>query len=117
MTGSQPRFGWIYWCRHVFTDGTGVKARPCVVVNSKKSLADRPNEIIMLPLTSKLRHGDSPGTVTIHDHEAAGLDKASVIKPVPFTVALSVLESPIGELDDRTKKALDKVVRQLLGGS
>jgi mRNA-degrading endonuclease toxin of MazEF toxin-antitoxin module len=115
MNGSGPKFGWLYWCEHLYTDATGSKKRPCVVVSSKRALEERPGEVVLFPLTSKLRHADSPGTVTVVDHESAGLDRPSAIKPMPFTVARGKLGECIGELDERTRKALDKVARQILG--
>ncbi|HEX8163794.1 MAG TPA: type II toxin-antitoxin system PemK/MazF family toxin [Pyrinomonadaceae bacterium] len=68
-----------------FTDQSGTKKRPAVVVSSTSYNASRP-DLILMTITSQIRSTPDFGEVAVGEWQKAGLLKASVIKPVLTTV-------------------------------
>jgi mRNA interferase MazF len=77
-----------------FTDGSGAKQRPAVIVSSRGFHARRP-DAVLLALTSQ---GPLPGDVVLVDWGAAGLPKPSFLKPVIQTVERDVIAKRLGSL-------------------
>ena len=74
-------FGDIVLVPFPFTDQSGTKRRPAVVVSSQRYHTERPDLVIMA-VTSQIRPSSGFGEASVKDWKASGLLKASVIKPV-----------------------------------
>jgi mRNA interferase MazF len=98
-------FGEVVWVEFPFSDYTGAKVRPAVIVSSPKYNRERP-EVLLMPLTSQLRHGDSFGSVALDDWQVAGLSRPSVFKPLIAPCLNTRVRNRIGRLSKRDKQAL-----------
>ena len=103
MTGSE--FGDIVLIAFPFTDQIGQKKRPAVVVSTKDYNEARP-DLILMAITSRVRTPAGFGEVALSDWQGAGLIKASVIKPVIFTVEKRLVLKTMGQLGADDQHAL-----------
>ncbi len=87
--------GDIVLVRFPFTDFSGSKKRPALVVSGDAYHAFRGDSVLML-ITSRM-HGESVG-YNIASWREAGLLKPSFVKPVMMTVEASVVEKKLGML-------------------
>jgi len=83
MTGYD--FGDVLLVPFPFTDQTGAKQRPAVVVSSARYRRERP-DLILMPITSQDQGSTRFGDMTIADTTDAGLLMPGVIKPILFTM-------------------------------
>jgi mRNA interferase MazF len=97
-----------------FTNQSAAKRRPAVVVSSAKYHEQRADLIIMA-VTSQSRSFGTWGEVAIKDWQAAGLLKASVIKPVVTTIEASLVLRRLGRLGPETALQLRQGISALLG--
>ncbi|MBM3358092.1 MAG: type II toxin-antitoxin system PemK/MazF family toxin [Betaproteobacteria bacterium] len=81
-------FGDIVLVPFPFTDQTGAKKRPAVVVSSAAYHAAR-RDVLIMAVTSQSRPAGAIGELTVKDWKGAGLLKPSVIKPVITTIEAS----------------------------
>jgi hypothetical protein len=95
-----PNFGSVVLVPFPFTDQSGVKKRPAVVVSSNLYQADR-RDLIILAITSQIRMPLSFGEALVADWRAAGLLKPSVFKPVLTTIRADAGPSGHGRALDR----------------
>lgn len=65
-----------------FTDQSGTKKRPAVIVSSSGYNASR-RDLIIMAITSHVRAPLGFGEAILADWQATGLIKQSVIKPIP----------------------------------
>jgi mRNA interferase MazF len=96
MTSSE--FGAIVLISFPFTDQTGSKQRPAVVISSKAYQEAKP-DIILMAVTSQVRTQQLVGEVIIEEWKTAGLLKPSVIKPVIFTAEKRLIKKKLGQLE------------------
>lgn len=92
-----------------FSDRTGVKVRPAVVVSGEH----RSQDVFVVPLTSKAdRLLD--GEFSLADWQGAGLNVASVVKPGLYTIHESLVIKMVGRLvlDDASR--VDAALRRRL---
>lgn len=80
-----------------FTDQSDTKKRPAVVVSSAGYNANR-RDIVILAITSQVRQALAFGDAMVADWQAAGLIKASVLKPVFTTIEQRLVIRGIGTL-------------------
>ncbi|HVL34469.1 MAG TPA: type II toxin-antitoxin system PemK/MazF family toxin [Burkholderiales bacterium] len=106
-------FGDIVLVPFPFTDQTGTKRRPAVVVSSRRYHTERPDVVIMA-VTSQMRPGGF-GEVSVKEWKAAGLLKASVIKPVLATIDATLVVRTLGQLKDDDQQALRLALKGILG--
>lgn len=78
-------FGDVVLVPFPFTDQTGNKKRPAVVVSSAIYNAAR-LDVILMAITSQVKISPAIGEVAVAEWQKAGLLKPSVIKPVLTTV-------------------------------
>jgi len=97
-----------------FTDQSATKKRPAVVISSTAYTTERPDLIIMA-ITSQVKHARAIGEVIIHDWQEAGLLKPSVIKPVITTMEKSLVIKTMGKLNERDKKNMRESLKEILG--
>ncbi len=110
-TTTAYEFGDVVLVPFPFTDQTGSKQRPAVVVSSARYHDERPDLVIMA-VTSQLR---PLGDVAIVHWREAGLLKSSVIKPVITTIERGLVRRKLGRLEADDRRSLEDALRQLLG--
>ena len=113
MTGSE--FGDVVLVPFAFTDQRTTKRRPAVVVSSADHHRRR-RDVIIVAVTSQARPALRFGEAPIARWEEAGLLRPSVLKPVLATVARELVLRPLGALGAGDRRALRRVLRQILGG-
>ena|SRR5688572_21921307 len=107
-------FGEIVLVPFPFTDQSGTKRRPAVVVSSQRYHAERPDLVIMA-VTSQMRPSSGFGEAAVKEWKAAGLLKASVIKPVLTTIEARLVIRRLGRLKDEDEQALRQALEAVLG--
>ena len=112
MTGYS--FGDVVLVPFHFTDQSGSKKRPAVIVSSSRYQRERP-DLILMPITSQnpgsTRFGDAP----VSNMQAAGLLLPGVIKPILLTVEAKLVIKTLGQLSDDDQRALRQTIAQLIG--
>lgn len=98
-------FGDIVLVPFLFTDQTGKKKRPAVVVSSAIYNTAR-LDLILMAITSQIRTAPLVGEVAVTEWQKAGLLKASVIKPVLTTVEKRLVLRQLGQLEQTDRLAL-----------
>lgn len=97
-----------------FTDGTGAKVRPVLVVSRDEF--NRGDDVIIVPITSRPDPSD-PYSVFIHDDSPCfaktGLRCASAVKwDKPLAIHKSLLHRRLGRLDE---PLFSEVIESLIG--
>lgn len=106
-------FGDIVLVPFLFTDQTGSKQRPAVVVSSDDYHRQHA-DIILAGITSQPR-GDRLGEVSVEHWQEAGLLRASVVKPALATVDRRLVIKRLGRLEDDDRRALRAALDRILG--
>ena len=78
-----------------FTDQSGSKQRPSVVVSGDVYNQAHP-DVILAPITSQIRH--TPDEVSLVNWQAAGLLKPSVVKPILSSFDVRLVRRKLGAL-------------------
>ena len=114
MATARFSFGDVVLVPFPFTDQTGSKKRPAVVVSSSAYSAAR-RDIVIMTITSQVRNPLPFGETLMTDWQSAGLVKASIIKPVFATIEQSLVIRGMGKLVAADAKPLHKLLAQVLG--
>lgn len=97
-----------------FTDQSGSKKRPAVVISTDRYQRECP-DLILMPITSQnpgsTRFGDAP----VSDIQAAGMLMPGVVKPVIFTIEARLVQKSLGKLVDDDQRGLRHSIVQLIG--
>lgn len=96
--------------RYPFSDLSGSKVRPAVVVSALHISQD----IIISPLTSKTE-SLLDGEFVLSEWAAAGLNVVTAVKRGLYTVHESLIVTAIGQLADVDLKQLEQSLRSWLG--
>ena len=107
-------FGDIVLVPFSFTDQSGSKKRPAVIVSSVAYHQAR-RDVLIMAVTSQVSPSGSFGEVTVRDWQAAGLLKPSAIKPVMTTIEHSLVIRTLGRLRDVDLSALRKALAAIIG--
>lgn len=107
-------FGDVVLVPFPFTDQTGAKRRPAVVVSSAAYNGAR-RDLVLMAVTGQVRASTSIGEVAVADWKKAGLLKPSVIKPVLTTVEKGLIVRTLGRLEATDQSALRDALRLILG--
>ena len=105
-------FGGVILVPFPFTDQTGTKKRPAVIVSNAAYNRER-RDVMIMAITSQMR----PAAVheaLIQDWHAAGLLKSSVMKPVIATIEQPLIIKRLGTLGARDQAALRKIIGAVL---
>ena len=97
-----------------FSDLSGAKVRPAVVVSSPLYHASEP-DLLLAAITSNVVAATAPGDYVLADWEGAGLRFPSAFKPVLFTLDPARVLHHIGALAAPDLNAIDKRLRLILG--
>jgi len=96
--------------RYPFTDLSGVKVRPAVVVHAPHPSQDS----FVVPLTSRLA-ALQPGEFALADWEKVGLNVPTAVKRGIYTIHPSLIAKLIGHLSAKDSRSLEKSLREWLG--
>jgi mRNA interferase MazF len=92
-----------------FSDRTGVKVRPAVVVSGEH----RSQDILVVPLTSKADRL-LEGEFSLADWQGAGLNVASAVKRGLYTIHESLVIKIVGRLGSDDARRVDASLRRWL---
>jgi mRNA interferase MazF len=106
-------FGDVVLVPFPFTDQTGGKKRPAVVVSSAAYHRERA-DLILMAVTSQTRAFAGIGEIPILEWKASGLLKPSILKPILFTVERRLVLRKLGELEDADRQSLRKSLSTIL---
>lgn len=107
-------FGDIILVPFTFTDQSASKKRPAVVVSSAAYNNDRP-DIILMAITSQMRHLGKTGEAEVKDWREAGLLKPSLVKPILATIEKNMVLKKLGRLSEKDRQDLRETLRLILG--
>ena len=97
-----------------FTDRSGSKVRPAVVVSSEEYNRTTP-DVLIASITSNRNAIPHPGDRRIRDWEAAGLLKPSLAQTKLATVEAPVIRRKLGALGAEDLEAFDLGLKEALG--
>jgi mRNA interferase MazF len=110
---SRFSFGDVVLVPFPFTDQSGSKKRPAVVVSGGRYNAYR-HDIVIMAITSQVREPLAFGEAMIANWQAAGLIKISVLKPVFTTIEQSLVIRMMGTLSVADVNALQEIVGDVI---
>lgn len=96
--------------RYPFSDLSGAKVRPAVVVNATHSSQD----LMIVPLTSKTATLLA-GEFVLAEWQQAGLNVETAVKRGIYTIHESLVVRKVGKLTDVDGESLEKSLRRWLG--
>jgi mRNA interferase MazF len=96
-----------------FSDRSGRKVRPAVVVSS--DAYNRGPDLLLASITSNLSAIPHPGDHVITDWQGAGLRRPSLLQTKVFIVEQSLVQSTLGRLRPNDLAALDRGLITALG--
>jgi mRNA interferase MazF len=102
--------GEVVLVRYPFSDLSGSKIRPAVIVNAPHISKD----VFILPLTSKTRRLLA-GEFVLKDWNQVGLNVETAVKRGIYTVHHNLIAQRVGKLSDSDLKGLDDALRLWLG--
>ena len=111
---SRFNFGDVVLVPFPFTDQSGTKKRPAVVVSSASYNASR-RDIVIMAITSQVHTPLGFGEALLGDWNAAGLIKTSVLKPVFTTVEQALVIRTMGQLNPADAKTLREIISDVIG--
>jgi mRNA interferase MazF len=97
-----------------FTDRSGTKLRPAVIVSSDRYNRDTP-DVLIASITGNLRAIRHPGDIPITEWQAAGLLRPSLAQTKLATIENSMLGRSLGALASADLAAFDLGLREALG--
>ncbi len=113
-TTSRFGFGDVVLVPFPFTDQSGTKKRPAVVVSSHGYNTSR-RDIVIMAITSQVRQPLAYGEAMIANWQAAGLIKTSVLKPVFTTIEQGLVIRVMGRLSAADIKTMREVLGDEIG--
>lgn len=113
-TTARFSFGDVVLVPFPFTDQSGAKRRPAVVVSSAGYNTNR-RDIVIMAITSQVRQPLAFGEAMVADWQAAGLIKTSVLKPVLATIEQGLVVRVMGQLSAPDTKTLRNVLSDVIG--
>jgi mRNA interferase MazF len=106
---SRFGFGDVVLVPFPFTDQSGTKKRPAVVVSSHGYNSYR-RDIVIVAIASQVRTPLGFGEAMVGDWQGAGLIKASVLKPVFVTIDQGLVLRVMGRLSPADIETLRAVI-------
>lgn len=107
-------FGELVLIPFPYTDQTGSKKRPAIVVSSPAFNRRRP-DLILVPVTSQQHVRPVFGEVALDDWQVAGLLAPSATKPIIITLEKSLVVKKLGRLSAGDCAAVKDSLLLLLG--
>lgn len=107
-------FGDVVLIPFPFTDQSGIKKRPAVIVSSSGYNTDR-RDVVIMAITSQIRQQPGFGEALVLDWQAAGLIKPSVLQPVFATIEQSLIVRTMGVLSHADQRAVRDILARVIG--
>lgn len=107
-------FGDVVLVPFPFTDQSGAKKRPAVIVSSS-GYNDSRRDLVIMAITSQVRTPLGFGEAMLADWQAAGLIKSSVLKPVFTTIEQGLVVRTMGKLSASDLHTLREAIAQVIG--
>ena len=107
-------FGDVVLVPFAFTDQSGAKKRPAVIVSGSAYNAAR-RDLVIMAITSQVRQPLGFGEALVADWQVAGLIKPSVLKPVFTTIDQGLVVRTMGALSANDLRSLREVIGQVIG--
>jgi len=107
-------FGDVVLVPFPFTDQSGGKKRPAVVVSSANYNSNR-RDLVIMAITSQIRTPLDFGEALLTDWQSAGLIKPSVLKPLLATIEQGLVIRVLGALTAADKDTLHKSIDLVIG--
>ena len=111
---SSLNFGDVVLVPFPFTDQSGTKKRPAVIISSRGYNTYR-RDVVIMAITSQVRTPLGFGETMVADWQGAGLIKVSVLKPVFTTIEQGLVLRVMGHLSAADVKTLREVVGDVIG--
>lgn len=111
---SRFDFGDVVLVPFPFTDQSGAKKRPAVVVSIAGYNTNR-KDIVIMAITSQVRAPLGYGEAMVDDWRAAGLIKVSVLKPVFSTIEQGLVMRVMGHLSAADLQSLQRLLEKVTG--
>ncbi len=97
----------------IFSEGTGLKKRPALVISDKYYHNHR-SEIIIAAITSNIEHV-LPGDTIIEDWQNSGLKYPSLVTGIIQTLKVNIIERKLGNLSAADFLKYQDNLKKLLG--
>jgi mRNA interferase MazF len=107
-------FGDVVLVPFPFTDQSGTKKRPAVIVSGSGYNAGR-RDLIIMAITSQVRQPLGFAEALLADWQFAGLIKPSVLKPVLTTIEQGLVVRTMGALSATDLRTLRETIAQTIG--
>jgi mRNA interferase MazF len=107
-------FGDVVLVPFPFTDQSGAKKRPAVIVSGSGYNANR-RDLVIMAITGQVRTPLGFGEAHVADWQPAGLIKPSVLKPVLTTIEQGLVVRALGALSANDLRALRETIAQVIG--
>lgn len=107
-------FGDVVLVPFPFTDQSGAKKRPAVIVSSSTYNAGR-RDLVIMAITSQVRTPLGFGESLFADWQGAGLIKSSVLKPVITTIEQGLVIRTMGALSSVDLRSLRQTIAKVIG--
>jgi mRNA interferase MazF len=96
-----------------FTDQSGTKRRPAVIISSDQYNTRSP-DLMIASITGNLQAVPHPGDHLLHHWQEAGLLRPSLVQAKIATVETSIVERRLGRLSRDDQIELDRGLREAL---
>ena len=107
-------FGDVVLVPFPFTDQTGAKKRPAVIVSSADYQAQR-RDLVIMAITSQIRPRPAFAEFSIAEWKKAGLIVPSAAKPILTTVEKRLILKKLGQFQPADLRSLRASLAQILG--
>jgi mRNA interferase MazF len=107
-------FGDVVLVPFPFTDQSGAKKRPAVIVSSAAYNQAR-RDVVIMAITSQVKPSGTFGEVIVQDWQAASLLKPSAIKPVFATIDQTLILKRLSQLSTRDQRELRNAIAAVIG--
>ena len=111
---SRFEFGDVVLVPFPFTDQSGTKKRPAVVVSIDGYNNSR-RDIVIMAITSRVQAPLGYGEAMVDDWLGAGLIKVSVLKPVFSTIEQGLVMRVMGRLSAADSQTLRRLLASVIG--
>lgn len=109
-------FGEVVLVDFPFTDRAGARKRPAVVVSSLL-YNQRRRDVILMPVTSRLRTPPGFGETPVTLWREAGLLVPGAVKPILLTLDSTLVLRRLGRLEPVDRTALEVALRGIVSAS
>ena len=107
-------FGDVVLVPFPFTDQSGLKKRPAVIVSSAAYHAQR-RDLVIMAITSQIRPHPAFAEFTMAEWKKAGLLVPSAVKPILTTIEKRLVLKKLGQFQQADVRSLRASISAILG--